>query len=277
MSLNIDLTGTVAVVTGVTSGIGAGIAGEFARAGASLVGCGRRPGTDEGALAFVETAERQGVEALYVRRDVSDADGPRSLITAAMERFGRLDYVISNAGRNVFTGVDATTLSEWQECMDLNLRSHWLLAQAAAPHLRAAAELTRPESAGGPVFLVDASNHAYSTMPGCFPYNTNKAALIALVQSLAIEWGPEIRAVGLAPGYIETEGARSWFESFSDPAEERRRTEALHPAGRLGTPEEVGGICVFLASRYAAFITGSTILADGGRSALMQDGVKEYR
>jgi NAD(P)-dependent dehydrogenase (short-subunit alcohol dehydrogenase family) len=276
MPLTVDLSGSVTIVTGVTSGIGAGVAEVFARAGSAVVGCGRRGSESEEAAAFLEAAERRGASAEYVSCDISDTDGPAKVVAAAADRFGRIDFVVSNAGRNVFTGIDESSLGDWQECIDLNLRSHWLLAQAVAPHLRAAAKAPVAPDGAGPVFMVNTSNHAYATIPGCFPYNVTKAGMTALVQSLAIEWGPHVRAVGVAPGFIETEANGEWFARFEDPQEERRRTEAMHPVGRLGTPEEVGALFVFLASRYAAFVTGTTILADGGRSALMQDGMKEF-
>ena len=92
-----------------------------------------------------------------------------------------------------------------------------------------------------------------------------------LVRSLAIEWGPAVRTVGVAPGFIDTAGNDTWFDSFPDPEAERRRTIDLHPVKRIGTVEEVGALCVYLASPYARFISGTTILMDGGRSALMQD------
>ena len=115
------------------------------------------------------------------------------------------------------------------------------------------------------------SNHAYSTLPGCFPYNITKTALTGLVRSLAIEWGPKIRTVGIAPGFIDTPGNQLWFDSFLDPVMEKQRTIELHPVKNLGTPDEIGGWCAFLASEYAAFASGTTYLVDGGRNALMQD------
>ena len=115
------------------------------------------------------------------------------------------------------------------------------------------------------------SNHAYQTIPGCFPYNVTKTALTGLVRSLAIEWGPAIRTIGLAPGFIDTPGNQQWFNSFPDPEKERERTINLHPVKRIGTTEEIGAWCVFLTSNYAAFASGTTYVIDGGRSALMQD------
>jgi len=115
------------------------------------------------------------------------------------------------------------------------------------------------------------SNQGNHTIPGCFPYNVSKTALKGLVQSLAIEWGPEIRTVGIAPGFIDTPGNQKWLDSFPDLEAERNRTVNMHPVKKLGTPEDVGLLCAFLASDMASFISGNVILMDGGRSALMQD------
>ena len=99
-----------------------------------------------------------------------------------------------------------------------------------------------------------------------------KVGLGGLVQSLAVEWGPDVQAVGVAPGFIDTPINEEWFSTFEDPATERRETEARRPVGKTGDPEEIAGLCAFLASDYGGFISGTTILADGGRAALMQDG-----
>jgi NAD(P)-dependent dehydrogenase (short-subunit alcohol dehydrogenase family) len=289
MPFTIDYTDAVVAITGVTSGIGQGIARMFARAGAHVAGCGRSTPDSEGAQRFREivTEERPAhltAEPLYVSCDIAEKDGPVTFVDAVVDRFGGIDSVISNAGRNVFTGVDGTTVGQWEECMNLDLRSHWLLAQAAKNALHSdmpasgpTRRRTRPPDLGRPTFLINSSNHAVYTIPGCFPYNVAKAGLNGLVQSLAIEWGPTVRAVGVAPGFVETAGNREWFARFDSPDAERRRTEMMHPSGTLGTVDQIGATFLFLASRYADFVTGTTWLVDGGRSALMQDGSKEYR
>jgi NAD(P)-dependent dehydrogenase (short-subunit alcohol dehydrogenase family) len=119
------------------------------------------------------------------------------------------------------------------------------------------------------VIILISSNHAYRTLPGCFPYNVAKAGMNALVQSLALEWGPRVRAVGVAPGFIDTPGNDAWFATFPDAAAKRAEVEAGHPAGRIGTPAEIGALCAFLASAHARFITGTTLLVDGGHGADM--------
>lgn len=259
----IDLTGRRAFVSGVTSGIGAAIATSLAQAGCAVAGCGRSDANSSGARAFLAAVENTGRRALYLPGDVSDASTPDRLIHSAVEELGGLDIVVSNAGRNVFKGAADCSDDDWAECMDLDLASHWRLSRASRKHL-----------ASGPapgVIIVIGSNHAWGTIPGCFPYNVAKAGLLSLVQSLAIEWGPQIRTVGIAPGFIDTSGNQTWFDSFPEPAAERTRTEKLHPVGRLGSSEEIGALCAFLASPLAGFISGTTLCVDGGRSALMQD------
>lgn len=262
--LAIDLTCRRAFVSGVTSGIGAGIAAVLAQAGCDVAGCGRSSPDSSGARAFLDVVEGHGGRGVYLPGDLADPTVPSDLIARAVEYLGGLDLLVSNAGRNIFTGVTDCSESEWAECMNLDLAAHWRLARAARPALLAT-------SSHEPVILIIGSNHGWSTIPGCFPYNVAKAGLLGLVQSLAIEWGPRIRTVGIAPGFIDTAGNQTWFDRFADPATERARTEKLHPVGRLGTVGEIAGLCAFLASPYARFISGTTLCADGGRSALMQD------
>lgn len=262
MSLKIDLSGKRAFVSGVTSGIGAGVAAALAQAGCDVSGCGRSSRESEGAQAFLRSVEGAGRRAHYASADVADRSAAASLIEAAVGALGGLDILVSNAGRNIFKGAAAATDADWDECMELDLAAHWRLARAARAHLA--------EAAPG-VVLIIGSNHGWSTIPGCFPYNVAKAGLLGLVQSLAIEWGPQIRTVGIAPGFIDTAGNQIWFDSFDDPAAKRSATENSHPVGRIGRVDEVGALCAYLASPLAGFISGTTLCVDGGRSALMQD------
>lgn len=257
--LQIDLSGKTVLITGVSSGIGAGIALEMARAGADISGAAL---AEDGGDAWRELVA-QGGRSLYTACDVTQTEQLENLVRRTIERFGRIDVLVSNAGGNIFTGALGSEESDWQMNIDLNLAAHWRLARLCKPYL---------EVSNG-VIIIMSSSHAFSTIPGCFPYNIAKTALTGLVRSLAIEWGAAIRTVGLAPGFIDTPGNQQWFDSFADPGRERQRTIGLHPVNRLGTVEEIGGWCVFLASKYASFATGVTYLIDGGRSALMQDKV----
>jgi len=260
--LTIELSEKRAFVSGVTSGIGAGIAISLAEAGCDVAGCGRRPADSAGAQAFIRSVEARGRQATYIQADIAQRGAAKPTIEAAVEALGGIDILISNAGRNIFKGAATATDDDWDECMELDLAAHWRLAQAAQAHLN---------KGGQGVIVIIGSNHAWSTMPGCFPYNVAKAGLLGVVQSLAIEWGPNIRTVGVAPGFIDTAGNQNWFDSFPDPVAERQRTEARHPVGRIGSAEEIGALCAFLASPHAGFISGTTLCIDGGRSALMQE------
>ncbi|AOM75902.1 SDR family NAD(P)-dependent oxidoreductase [Pedobacter steynii] len=260
MALQIDLKGKTALVTGVSSGIGLGVAKMLGRAGCVVTGCALAAADSEEAGLFLETLKKEGSEAYYVQTDLSKAEGLEQLVTGAA-RDGGIDILVSNAGANFFEGAAECGEQEWQDNMDLNLTSHWRLTKLCRPYLERRQGL----------ILIMTSNHAYRTIPGCFPYNIAKTALTGLVSSLAIEWGPAIRCLGIAPGFIDTPGNENWFNSFTDPKGERQRTIDLHPVKKLGTPEEIGGWCAFLASEYAAFASGTTYLIDGGRSALMQD------
>lgn len=253
----IDYTGKTVLITGASSGIGLGVAKMFAKAGANVSGCGLENIGNE----FINEVENQGGKALYSACDVTKKEDLQKLVQDTIEKFGQIDTLISNAGGNIFEGVEDCDDEHWSQNIDLNLASHWWLAKLCKPYLRK----------NNGVIIIITSNHAYNSIPGCFPYNLAKTALTGLVRSMAIEWNPEIRTVGLAPGFIDTPGNQEWFNSFQDPQQERTRTIDMHPVKKLGTTEEMGAWCVFLASSYAAFASGTTYLIDGGRSALMQD------
>lgn len=260
--LSINLNNKVAIVTGVSSGIGAAVAKVLAEAGCNVAGCARTPEEDKCVDEFKTSVQQYNRQVLYTALDVTDKEQLSSFVEQVGNHFGKIDIIISNAGLNIFKGVENCTDEDWARNHELNLASHWRLAKATKPWLG--------KSDSG-VFVVMTSNHAFSTIKGCFPYNVTKTALTGLVKALAIEWGPKIRVVGLAPGFIETPGNDKYFESFNNPEEERLKTINLHPVGKLGTAEEVGTWCAFLASEFASFATGTTYLLDGGRSAILQD------
>jgi NAD(P)-dependent dehydrogenase (short-subunit alcohol dehydrogenase family) len=262
MSLAIDLSGQVALVTGVSSGIGAGVARMLAQAGCHVAGCGRSAPESKGAMDFRRSVELSGGRSLYCETDVTHSASLEAFVEETILVFGKIDILVTNAGVNVFEGAEDCPDERWQENLNLNLASHWQIARLCKPCLQ--------RSPNGTIIIMT-SNHAFSSIPGCFPYNVTKTALLGLVRALAIEWGPKIRTVGVAPGFIDTPGNDQWFNSFPDPAAERNRTVSLHPVAKLGTPDEVGALCAFLASSFASFISGTTYLMDGGRSALMQD------
>lgn len=263
MSFTIDLSGKTVLITGVSSGIGTGIAKMFAKAGANIAGCALDEENSHGAHQFIKEVEGQsGKSPLYVKTDVTDIKGIEQFVNRTIDKFGSADILASNAGTNIYKGAEACSREDWLYNMNLNLESHWNFARIAKPFL---------DQSGNGVIILNTSCHAYNTTPGSFPYNVAKSGLKALVQTLTVEWSPLIRTVGIAPGFIDTRLARDWFDGFSDPAEARRKTEAAYPLQRLGTVDEIGAWFVFLASEYAAFAGGQTYLIDGGRSAVMME------
>jgi NAD(P)-dependent dehydrogenase (short-subunit alcohol dehydrogenase family) len=239
------------LVTGSTRGIGRATAELFAAHGAHVIVHGLE---DDGET--VEGIRSAGGKADFVAADLSEESAAERIVDFAMGHAGRLDVLVNNAGANVFGGVLDTDVATWNRCLDLDLRAVWLCSRAAARVMD-----------GGAIVNV-ASNHAFATLPGVFPYNVAKAAVLALTQSLAIELAP-IRVNAVCPGYIDTPINDTYFGGFADPAAERARVEALHPLRRIGRPEEVARAIRFLA--HDGFTTGTTLTIDGGRSALMQD------
>jgi len=259
--LPINLEGKVAIVTGSTQGIGLGVALVLAKAGCKIAGCGLSDSQSTKVKNFIKKIKETGQEVIYKRVDVKSETDSNAFVEEVVGMFGKIDILISNAGKNMFTAPERCDTSFWDENMELNLKSHWLMAKACYPYLKADK---------GTILLMT-SNHSYATLPDCFPYNVTKAGITGLVNALTVQWGPEVRVVGLAPGFINTEGGDLWFESFPDPDKKREEVLNIHPVGKLGTVEEVGAFCAFLCSSYAGFLAGTTYLMDGGRSAVMQD------
>ena len=250
---------SVAVVTGSTRGIGAGVARRLAAEGASVVVTGRS--VEPGERVASEIRE-EGGQATFVRADMRDPAEIRALIEHTVDEYGRVDTLVNNAGVQTETTAEEATLDDWEFVVETDFRSFWLCAKAAVEHM--------PE--GGTVLNMS-SNHAFLTMPGLFPYNAIKAGINGMTRAMALELGPEgITVNTINPGWIEIERTQE------ELGEDYEYTEDIHPVGRLGTPADVAGLAAFLASNDATFITGESILIDGGRSQVMQDDVYlDYR
>lgn len=251
------LNDKIAIITGAGRGIGAAIAEAFRREGAKVIIAERDAATGRA------TAARLGDNALFLETDVTDQASVDATIAATTERFGRIDILVNNAGINVFHEPLETTDAEWARCMAVDLEGVWRMSRAVLP--------TMLDGRGGNIINI-ASSHSSTIIPGTFPYPVAKHGLLGLTRSLGIEYAARgVRVNAIAPGYIETDLAIQYWDTFPDPDAERQRTYDLHPPRRIGKPEEVAMTAVFLASDEAPFINATSIAIDGGRSVLYHE------
>ena len=241
-----DLTGKVAIVTGSSKGIGAGIAERLAADGAAVVVNYSRSLRD--ATNVVERIAAAGGKAFAVRADVSDPHAIQPLVDATLQKFGRLDILVNNAGVYKVDSLDTLTAESFDEHFSLNVRGLLLATQAAARVL--------PE---GGVIVNISSGLAKSPYPMVHVYCSTKGAVDTLTRSLAMELGPrKIRVVGVAPGFTATEGNAESSKEVSDAL------VAKTPLGRVGLPGDIAATVAYVVSADAAWITGSTIDVAGG-------------
>ncbi len=248
-----DLTGQVAVITGSSRGIGRSIAEQMARAGARVVISSRKPDACEAVAAAVRDA---GGEALSIPANVSRRADIDHLVDATLAAWGRIDCVVCNAAANPYFGPMAGLGDEvFDKIMRTNVLANLWLCNRVLPGMA--------ERGGGTVVLVSSIGGLRGdAFLGA--YNLSKAADMQLARNLAVEWGARnIRVNTIAPGLVKTDFARALWEN---PAL-RERVEQATPLRRIGDPDDIGGVAVFLASRAAAFITGQVIVADGGATA----------
>ena len=232
-----------ALVTGAARGIGHAVAARLVADGWAVVL------NDTDAAAGEAAARDLGDErAAFWASDVGDEAAVEDLVAFAVERFGRLDAVVSNAGVMVRKPVTELTLDEWRHVIDTNLTGTFLLAKHAAPHLRAAR---------GSIVAV-ASTRALMSEPDTEAYAASKGGLVALTHALAVSLGPEVRANCVSPGWIDTKG-----EAL------RPLDHAQHPAGRVGTPQDVAELVAYLVGERSGFVTGANLVVDGGMTRKM--------
>jgi NAD(P)-dependent dehydrogenase (short-subunit alcohol dehydrogenase family) len=247
------LAGKVAIVTGAGRGIGRAIAERFVADGAAVIATQRDAA--EGA-ALVERLAAAGGEVDFVAADARDSEAVEAVVARALERFGRLDVLCNNAGVGLLRSIVDTTDSEFDLVFDTNVRSLFLFCRYALPPML--------EAGGGSVINIG-SVAAHVGFADDAAYCASKGAVDALTKQMAVDYSARgVRVNCIAPGFIETEQARVYLESHTDPDARRAEVVALHPIGRLGRPEEVAAACAFLASDDASFITGASLAVDGG-------------
>ncbi len=246
----------VAVVTGGARGIGRAIVERLSADGASVIFLDVDATRGE---ELASTFDAEDARIAFRPCDVRDESQVAGAFRATIERHGRVDVLVNNAGINAHFDAAAMTVDEWEHVFAIDLRGPWLCSKHALPSMR--------EARGGSIVNI-ASIHAFLTTPGMFPYAAAKSGLLGLTRNLALDEGRHgIRVNAVCPGFVETRLVEDWLESQPDPVAARREVLDAHPLGRIGKPEEIASFVAFLVSEEASFITGASLLIDGGLSA----------
>jgi NAD(P)-dependent dehydrogenase (short-subunit alcohol dehydrogenase family) len=246
--MELDLSGKVAVVTGGSRGIGRAVAGGMAAAGARMVVASRKLDACERAAA--EITEATGQETLPVACHVGRWADCDALVDAVYERFGRCDVLMNNAGMSpLYDGLPSVTEELYDKVHGVNARGPFRLCARFGSRMA--------DGDGGSIINVSTAG---SLRPDAtdLPYAMAKASLNALTLGIAGAWAPKVRANVVLPGAFDTDIAKAWAPGAVEAA------GAVNPMGRIGAPDDLVGLCVFLASDASSYINGAQILADGG-------------
>ena len=240
------LEGKVALVIGAARGIGEGVAERFVEEGAKVVIA------DTEVAAGRETAAR--LKGLFVETDISRKDHAERAVGTALDGFGGLDILVQNAGIYPWTLIEKTSPEEWDKVLAVNLKGTFLAAVAALPHMK--------QKRSGRMIFTSSITGPRVTSPGHGHYSASKAGINGFIKSAALEFsGYGITVNGIEPGNILTSGMKMHrSEAFL------KSMEDAVPPGRLGTPRDIANCALFLASDEASYITGTTIIVDGGQT-----------
>jgi meso-butanediol dehydrogenase/(S,S)-butanediol dehydrogenase/diacetyl reductase len=244
------LNGKNVVVTGGGRGIGRGITEQLLEVGASVL-IAQRQALD---------AELQNHPRVYfVEADLASVESPDLIAQVAQERLGGVDVLVNNAGFMYEKSLNDMTEEDWDRMMAVNLRAPAFLCKALVPQMR--------QRGGGSIINIG-SIEGIGSNPEHAAYCASKAGIHGLTRALAVDLGRDsIRCNAIAPGWINSELSDAYLANQTDPHVARQALLRLHPVGRTGTPADIGGAVVFLASESSAFITGQVLVVDGGRTA----------
>jgi NAD(P)-dependent dehydrogenase (short-subunit alcohol dehydrogenase family) len=240
------------VITGSGSGIGRACAIEFSKAGAEVVVADIDL---DAAKVTVSQINGSGGKAIACKVDVSDPDSVAALVDTTIKNFSKINALVNNAAIQVNKTIEDTTFEEWNRQMSVNVGGVFLCSKLFLPHLK--------KSKGSIVNM--SSVNGFFVEPSCAGYCATKSAIIGLTKAIAIDHGHEgVRANCICPGYIDAGLAEGYFQSQPNPSQARQDAGKLHALWRIGKPEEVAQVAIFLASDDASFVTGSSYVVDGG-------------
>lgn len=248
-----QLKGKIAIITGANSGIGEASAMLFAREGAKVVVCARRPDAGQ---ETVEKIKSEGNEAIMAKCDVSRKEDIYAAVDLAVTTWGGVDIVMNNAGMALVKNVIDTSDDEWDQVMNTNVKSIFHMVKAAIPHMR--------KRGGGSIINV-ASQLAMVASPNFAVYTAGKGAILNFTRALALDHAKEnIRVNCLCPGAVATPLLLNQFKGQDGPQGGLQDLIDMHPLGRLGKPEELASAALFLAGDASSFMTGAPLVVDGG-------------
>jgi NAD(P)-dependent dehydrogenase (short-subunit alcohol dehydrogenase family) len=250
--MDVDLNGKVAIITGASKGIGKAIALAYAQAGAEVVVSSRK---QEAVDLVAQEIQAAGGKAMALAAHMGRPEEVEALVAKTVDRWGRLDIAVNNAATNPHFGPLLTAdEGQLEKILDTNLKGYFRLCKAVVPHM---------EAGGGGKIVNIASVAGLRPGLNMGAYSLSKAAILMLTQVLAVELGPaKIQVNAIAPGIIKTKFSRVLWES----EDILRMVEARTPLMRIGLPEDVVGIALFLASGASDYVTGAVIVVDGGAS-----------
>lgn len=250
-----SLNEKVVIVTGAGSGIGQATAKLLASDGARLLIAEINPA---GGAATEADICSVGGTARFIQTDVADESSVQGMVEQAVGAFGWIYGLVNNAGIESNVELSAMAATDWDRILSVNLRSQFLCSRAVIPHMR--------RQGCGSIANI-ASVHANFGFEGCSAYDASKGGIVALTRTLALENGPyHIRANSICPGYIDTPLWDHWLATQPDPARIERETSQWHPLRRRGKPMDIARAVRFLLSDEAEWITGASLVVDGGMS-----------
>ncbi|SDC87734.1 Enoyl-(Acyl carrier protein) reductase [Algoriphagus faecimaris] len=237
------------IITGATSGMGKAIALTFAKEGANLILSGRNE------EAGKQLCKQVSGKAYFLPGDVSESDYNQALVDLAVEKFGQLDGLSTNAGMLGLGSVTELSLEHWSQTLEVNLSSVFYLLRAALPELQ-----KRPQAA----VVINSSIAAFKSFPNHPAYCASKAGLVALAKQAAVDYAPQVRINCICPGPVDTPFIHASAVAFPDPAKAVENAGKNTLIQRLGEPEDIAKLALFLASDDASWITGAAYTIDGG-------------